>query len=62
MYILIFEDGTIAKTESLSEALLSNAADGYVDVVDVSNLTIYTPESEWIEIADDIVYDEAKEV
>lgn len=43
MYILIFEDGTIAKTESLCEDLLSNAADGYLDVIDASNLTIYTP-------------------
>jgi hypothetical protein len=64
MYILIFEDGTIAKTDILCEDLLSNAADGYVDVihVDAQTAKIYTPKriqrlrDSWSEIKVDEIY------
>ena len=36
MFLLIFEDGAIAKAETLSDAELDMCDDGYVDIINIT--------------------------
>lgn len=37
MYLLQFENGTITKSESLSDDILQQVKDGYITVIDISD-------------------------
>lgn len=37
MYIIVFEDGTLAKTDGVSEDLENACIDGFVDIIDISD-------------------------
>jgi len=37
MYLLIFEDGSIKKTNEITEDDKNSSEDGYVDIIDISN-------------------------
>jgi len=52
MFLIIFEDGEIKRTEALADGDLESADDGYLDLLDVSEPT--SPKrfisGEWVEV------------
>jgi hypothetical protein len=51
MYIIIFEDGTIRRTETVEADVLSAADDNYCDVLDVTpDVPLQYVQGEWKEL------------
>lgn len=52
MYILIFEDGAIRRTETVEADVLAAADDSYCDILDVSGeVPLQYVGGEWTEVA-----------
>jgi hypothetical protein len=49
MYILIFEDGSIGKTEKISESEIESCNDGILDIIDIENMTTLNGD-DWVAI------------
>ena len=48
MYIIIFEDGLIGKVSEVEDELFIECSNGYVDIIRVSDMTTYDPDTqEW---------------
>jgi len=52
MYLIIFEDGDIKKTEELTEDIYKATEDRLIDVIDIKNLKVLYSDRKWFDIAD----------
>jgi hypothetical protein len=55
MYIVIFEDGAVTKTNRIDECDLSAADGGIIDIIDITNPEDpqrYYVDGEWVEVDD----------
>ena len=48
-YLLIFEDGELKKTNTITDEDLQSSDDGYIDIVNMDSMSRYLY-GEWVEI------------